>query len=447
MASQKIIDVQDFINAHPLSKLQILLLGLCFLIVAIDGFDTAAIGFVAPAIKADWGLTPAQLAPLFGSGLLGLMVGALAIGPFADRHGRKAVLIFVVLFFATACVASAFSPNLSVLIVLRFLTGLGLGGAMPSAITLTSEFCPEGRRSFLVTLMFCGFTIGSALGGVVASQIVADYGWRSVLVIGGVLPLLLAPVLWWSLPESVRYLVMKGGQSRQVAATLRRIAPDAGDFDEATITGARKPHGSPVRQLFEGDQLRGTLLLWLTFFMSLLVVYLLSSWLPILIHSSGVSLATSALITAMFQVGGTVGALAIGRLMDKVNPHSVLGIAYAAAGIFVILIGYAAGLSWLMVLAVFGAGFCVSGSQVGVNALAAAYYPTANRATGVSWANGVGRSGSVLGSMLGGLMLSLGWGIATVFAIVAIPAFIASLAIFAMGLGRRLVARQVQLQT
>jgi len=171
------------------------LLVLCFFIVAIDGFDTAAIGFIAPAIRADWGLSPAQLAPLFGSGLFGLMVGAFAIGPFADRHGRKAVLIFAVVFFGLASLASSFSPNLAVLIALRFFTGFGLGGAMPNAITLTSEYCPEDRRSFLVTLMFCGFTIGSALGGVVASQIVADYGWRSVLVVGGVLPLLLAPVL------------------------------------------------------------------------------------------------------------------------------------------------------------------------------------------------------------------------------------------------------------
>lgn len=435
MSAANVIDVQEFINSHKLSPTQILLLVLCFLIVAIDGFDTAAIGFIAPAIKADWGLSPAQLAPLFGSGLFGLMVGAFAIGPFADRHGRKAVLIFAVLFFGAASLISAYSPNLKILVLLRFLTGLGLGGAMPNAITLTSEYCPEDRRSFLVTLMFCGFTIGSALGGIVASQIVADYGWHSVLIVGGVLPLLLAPVLWWALPESVRYLVMKGGDSQRIVAALHRIAPEA-DLANATFTGARKPHGSPVRQLFEGDLLRGTLLLWIAFFMSLLVVYLLSSWLPTLINSSGVTLKTASLITAMFQVGGTIGAVAIGRMMDKLNPHYVLGIAYASAGIFVFLIGHASTMPWLMVLAVFGAGFCVSGGQVGANALSAAYYPTASRATGVSWANGVGRIGSVLGSMLGGFMLSLGWGLPTVFGIVAIPAFIAGVSIYVMGLTR-----------
>ena len=441
----RVIDVQAFINAHKLAAVQITLLGLCFLIVAIDGFDTAAIGFIAPAIRADWGLTPAQLAPLFGSGLFGLMIGAFTIGPFADRHGRKAVLIFCVLFFGMASLASAFSPNITVLILLRFLTGLGLGGAMPNAITLTSEYCPEQRRSFLTTVMFCGFTIGSALGGIVASQIVADYGWHSVLIVGGVLPLALAPVLWRALPESVRYLVMRQGETDRIVAVLQRIAPEA-DLRGAAFTGARKPHGSPVRQLFEGDLLRGTLLLWLAFFMSLLVVYLLSSWLPTLISSAGVSLREASLITAMFQVGGTVGAITIGLLMDKANPHHVLAIAYATAGIFIYLIGHAAALPWLMVPAVFGAGFCVSGSQVGANALSAAYYPTASRATGVSWANGVGRIGSVLGSMLGGVMLTLGWGLPTVFAIVAVPAVIAGLAIFVMGRVRARALGRLQLQ-
>ena len=185
----------------------------------------------------------------------------------------------------------------------------------------------------------------------------------------------------------------------------------------------------------------GTLLLWLAFFMSLLVVYLLSSWLPTLINTSGVSLKTASLITAMFQVGGTIGAVAIGRMMDKVNPHHVLAIAYASAGIFIFLIGHASAIPWLMVLAVFGAGFCVSGSQVGANALAAAFYHTASRATGVGWANGIGRIGSVLGSMLGGFVLSLGWGLPTVFGIVAIPTFIAGLSIFVMGLVRAQVFR------
>ena len=193
MALTRTIDVQDFMNHHKLSSYQIRIIALCFLIVAIDGFDTAAIGFIAPALRAEWGVSAAQLAPLFGAGLFGLMVGAFIFGPLADKIGRKYALVLTVIFFGGASLASAWSTSITELTILRFLTGMGLGGAMPNAITLTSEFCPEKRRSFLTTLMFCGFTLGSAFGGLAAAQMVAEYGWESVLLLGGVLPLAWLP--------------------------------------------------------------------------------------------------------------------------------------------------------------------------------------------------------------------------------------------------------------
>ena len=211
----RVVDVQEFIDAQPLSGLQKLLLILCFLVVAIDGFDTAIIGFIAPAIRAEWGLQIAQLGPLFAAGLSGLMIGAFAAGPLADRHGRKTLLVASMLLFGGASLASALSTGLQSLTWLRFATGVGLGGAMPTTITIASEYCPKARRSSLVTLMFCGFTIGSAMGGFIASHVLPVYGWRALLVGGGVAPLLLAPVLGWVLPESVRYLVMKGNAQDQ----------------------------------------------------------------------------------------------------------------------------------------------------------------------------------------------------------------------------------------
>src|ERR1700722_612509 len=200
------IDVQEVIDTSSLSRMQRVLLLLCFLIVAIDGFDTASIGFLAPAIRAAWSLHATQLTYLFMSGLLGLMLGALAIGPFADRRGRKIALCLSVGVFGAASLLSAASVDIRMLIALRFVTGFGLGGAMPNAITLTSEYCPEGRRSSLVTAMFCGFTIGSALGGVVSARLIPEFGWRSVLIAGGVGPLLLLPFALALLPESLRFL-------------------------------------------------------------------------------------------------------------------------------------------------------------------------------------------------------------------------------------------------
>jgi AAHS family 4-hydroxybenzoate transporter-like MFS transporter len=436
-SSSPVVDVQSFIDEHPVSALQRRLLFLCFLVVLIDGFDTALIGFIAPALRAEWGLAVSQLGPLFAAGLVGLMAGAFAVGPLADRHGRKAMLAASMVVFGLASLASSLSGDLSTLTWLRFLTGVGLGGAMPTSITLASEYCPAPRRSSLVTLMFCGFTIGSALAGLVAAQVLERYGWRPLFVVGGLAPLALAPILWGALPESVRYLVMTGAAPSRIVAVLSRIAP-GDDLGGATFTGAAAPAISPVRQLLSGGLMRGTLLLWLAFFMSLLVVYLLSNWMPTLIQrGTGASLGHAALITAMLQIGGTCGAIAVGRVMDKVNPHWVLGCTYAAGALFIVMISLTTATPWLMGAAVFGAGFCVSGGQVGANALSAAFYPTSYRATGVAWANGIGRSGSIVGSLVGGGMLALGWEVTTVYALVSIPALISGVALVALGRGSR----------
>ena len=179
--------------------------------------------------------------------------------------------------------------------------------------------------------------------------------------------------------------------------------------------------------------MKPTLLLWTTFFMSLLIIYLISSWLPTLLSNSGISLSKASFIAAMFQVGGTTGAILLGRCMDRFNPHRVLAASYLVAAAFIALIGFSDGVLWVLLLAVFGAGFCVSGSQVGANALAAATYPTGNRTTGVSWASAIGRSGSIVGSMIGGLMLSFHLDNHAFFLIVAVPALLGSAAIFTMG--------------
>ncbi|KWR75074.1 MFS transporter [Cupriavidus sp. IDO] len=437
MPASQPLNVTAFIDRHPLSAFQVTIVVLCFLIVAVDGFDTAAIGFIAPAIRGEWHLTPAQLAPLFGAGLGGLMAGAFLFGPLADRFGRKSVLVLSVLFFGAASLASAWSGDLMTLIALRFLTGLGLGGAMPNAITLTSEFCPDKRRSFLVTTMFCGFTLGSAFGGLASAALIDAFGWRSVLVVGGVLPLGLAVLLASLLPESVRYLVMAGKGRERIAATLQRIAPQADLRDATFVVSEQRATGSPVRHLFRPELLRGTLLFWLTFFMSLLVIYLLSSWLPTLLRSTGQSMRTAALVTTMFQVGGTVGAIALGWLMDRINPHYVLTASYTLAGLCIAAVGSFASDPVAAGVAVFFAGFCISGSQVGGNALSASFYPTDCRATGVSWANAVGRMGSVIGSVGGATMLSMGLGMPALFALIGVPAVIAGVSMFSLGMVRR----------
>lgn len=428
--SQNSIDVQSFIDEIPLSSLQKLIMWLCFLIVAIDGFDTAAVGFIAPALKAEWGLHATDLAPLFGAGLFGLMAGALIFGPLSDKLGRKPILIGSVIMFGIASVFASFSADLQTLIIWRFLTGLGLGGALPNAITLTSEYAPTARRSNLVTMMFCGFTVGSALGGIISAQLLPHIGWHGILLIGGVLPLATVPFLYFLLPESIRFLVLKKKGAQKIEKIIHRLAPHLNNTPTLVPT-VNEVEKSSLKDLFNKGFALGTFLIWFTFFMSLLIIYMISSWMPTLLTNEGFNLSNASWLTSIFQIGGTIGAIVLGLLMDKMDATKILSTAYVFGGIFLICLGFGIeqANTVLLMFAMFGVGAGISGSQVGANAFASSFYPTHCRATGVSWANAVGRSGSVVGSIMGGWLMSLNLSSFEILSILAIPAFCAAVSL------------------
>ncbi|EPF6069778.1 sugar (and other) transporter family protein [Acinetobacter sp. 1130196] len=428
--SQNSIDVQSFIDEIPLSSLQKLIMWLCFLIVAIDGFDTAAVGFIAPALKAEWGLQATDLAPLFGAGLFGLMAGALIFGPLSDKLGRKPILIGSVIMFGIASVFASFSADLQTLIIWRFLTGLGLGGALPNAITLTSEYAPTSRRSNLVTMMFCGFTVGSALGGIFSAQLLPHIGWHGILLIGGVLPLATVPFLYFLLPESIRFLVLKKKSTEKIEKIIHRIAPHLNSIPTLVPT-VNEVEKSRLKDLFNKGFALGTFLIWFTFFMSLLIIYMISSWMPTLLTNEGFNLSNASWLTSIFQIGGTIGAIVLGLLMDKMDATKILSTAYVFGGLFLICLGFGIeqANTALLMFAMFGVGAGISGSQVGANAFASGFYPTHCRATGVSWANAVGRSGSIVGSIMGGWLMSLNLSSFEILSILAVPAFCAAVSL------------------
>jgi AAHS family 4-hydroxybenzoate transporter-like MFS transporter len=437
MDMQTTVNVRERIDERPFGRYPFLVTGLCALAVFLDGFDTQAIGYVAPAIIKELGVSRAALSPVFSASLVGLMLGALIGGPVSDRFGRRPVLLGGMVFFAIMSLLTVIAGSIESLLVLRLLTGLGLGCVMPNAIALTSEYAPERVRSTAVMVMFCGFSLGAALGGLAAAVMIADFGWRSVFIAGGVLPMAGAAAVWRWLPESVRFMVLNGGDKERIAAIMERVDPALTGKHIVFLADEHKESKSPVRQLFTDKRALLTGLLWVVFFMSLMDLYFLSNWLPTVIHDAGIAVGAAALITAMLQVGGTVGTLVLGRLFDKVAPFYALAVIYFLAAGFIAAVGISSSSMPTLVVTIFGAGFCVIGGQIGANSLAAKAYPTSIRATGVGWSLGIGRIGSVLGPVIGGLLLSMHWNMRELFLIGATPVFIAGIAALAIGLTSR----------
>ena len=426
------IDVADFIDRQAVGGFQLKLLLICAGVLFLDGFDTQAIGYVAPALAKEWGLTKGALGPVFSAGLFGLMIGALLFGPLADRIGRKKIIIFSTLAFGIGALATAFVHDVNMLLAIRFLTGLGLGGAMPNAIAMTSEFNPRRRRATMVMIMFCGFSVGAALGGMLAAALIPHFGWRSVFVVGGIAPLLLVPILVLRLPESVRFLALTGRANERVAKLLGLINPAAA-FAPTTRFVVQEPAlpGIPVLHLFREGRTPVTLLLWVVFFMSLLDIYFLANWLPTVLHDLGASVSEAAAIGSMLQVGGVIGTFALGSIIDRFS-FRALALVYFIAVFAVGAIGQLGHSMVFVTMAIFAAGFCIVGGQIAANALAAAFYPTSVRATGVGWALGIGRVGSIVGPLVGGVLLTMKWSTASVFMAAAGAALCAALAAFSL---------------
>jgi len=435
------LDVRAHINARNMSAYQWLLLILCFMIVATDGMDVAIMGFLAPAITKEWAISRATFGLVMSAAPIGLAIGALLVGPMSDRFGRKKLLMLSVFSFGLFSLMSAAAPNVLVLSVLRFLTGLGLGAAMPNVTTLLSEYVPERSRSTLLAIMFTGFNLGSALVGFGAAAILPHYDWRMVLVAGGAIPLLCLPFYLWLVPESVRFLVVKNFPSAIISRTLSKVCGGTFAANQAfTISEPFVKGSQPGQVLLSHSYRKVTLSLWGTYFMGLLVIYLLSGWLPTLIKDAGLPIERAANITALFQLGGTVGALVVGYFMDRLAPTKVIAAAYIAGAGFILLLASGSVASSMFAAYVLLAGFCMSGAQTGMNAFAPSCYPTLVRATGVSWMLGIGRFGSILGSFAGGVLLSLGWSFSSVIAVLAIPAALAALIIVFVTFGQRTAA-------
>ncbi|MBK0033116.1 aromatic acid/H+ symport family MFS transporter [Erwinia sp. S43] len=424
------VNIQQAIDEAPVSRFHWVIIILGFLILAIDGFDTAAMGYIAPTLSSDWGIKRQDLGPVLSAALLGLSIGALIAGPASDRLGRKKVLVFSCLFFGLASLGTAYAQTLNTLTLWRFLTGLGLGAAMPNAITLVSEFAPKRCRSMAINTMYCGFPLGAAGGGAISSWLIPNYGWHSVLLAGAIAPLALTVLLVLFLPESVKFLVHRGKDIVQIRRIAQRFI--AGNLaqvthfylDEDRTTGKK---GS-VAQLFSQPWLAGTLMLWMTYFMGLVIYYVLLSWMPTLMLGMGYPLAESAWLTSLFTFGGTAGILLAGWMMDRWEAHKVVMTGFALTMLFALALGFENNHIVLFGGLIFLMGITMNGAQSGLQTLAATFYPTHCRATGIAWMQGVGRFGGVAGTMMSAQLLSQQWQADSILMFLSVPALLAAAA-------------------
>lgn len=425
-------DVAARLATAPLGALHWLVLALTFAVAATDGLDAQLIGFTAPQIAAEFGIGNDRLGPVFSAALVGMTVGALAFGTLGDRLGRRRTMIFCVALFGAGTLATAFASSVEQIMALRLLTGLGLGGALPNAVTLVAECAPARHRALQVTLMYIGFSVGGMLGGLIASELVVSHGWRAMFYVGGGLPLGLTLLLLWLLPESPQFLARRTGSGAELARLLARIDPAGAYAPQDRYTAAEPAARSGADALFRGGRLRNTLLLWLAFFINLLVLFFLMNWLPKLLVDAGVPLARAIRTAVTFGIGGVLGALVLAWLSTRYNPRHMLATFFALGALAIMAIGLGDGRYAVVLAASFATGLFAGAAQVGLYPIATQVYPSTVRATGVGAAQAWGRIGSIFGPLAGGWLAALEPPFALYFLAFGAPLLIAAAAIAAM---------------
>ena len=441
MAAEKMVaekvDVIDLIDRHPVTPFQIAVLIMCMLVAALDGFDTQAIGYTAPAIAAVIHLPMPQFGQVASAGLVGAAFGALSFGPLADMFGRKWFMIVAMVVFAIFSYLTAQSATLNELLSYRFFAGLGLGGVTPAFLALGAELAPKRLRDVFVTVLFASFPGGGFIGSLTSAWVIPTFGWQAVFYIGAVAPIVIAIILAIWLPESIRFLLARNMRQDEVRRTLERFIPGevpAGAELVAPPDPARQ--GVPVKHLFMEGRAVPTVLLWVPFFMAFMVLVTVTFWTPAVLNSVGFSLSAAALIIGLNNLGSVIASATSGWAVHRCGAFWVLIPGFILGGLCLAWFGQATTSVATLSVASFLAGFFVGGTGTGLIAVAAGMYPTAIRSTGIGWAMGMGRVGQVFGPILTGVLVGLGYKVGGIFYAAAVPCFVGALFLLFLMLSR-----------
>jgi AAHS family 4-hydroxybenzoate transporter-like MFS transporter len=424
------------LEGQRIGPLQLRVAGLCLLAQTFDGFDLNSIGMAAPALSQAWHLPGAAFGITFVMSSVGIMVGALVSGPIGDRVGRKPVLLASLLLLALSSFACVQATSIPELAALRFVTGMGIGTLMPASVALACDYVPDRRRAGLIMVVFTGSPLGGFLGGQLVAQVLPAYGWTSIFMIGGILPLVLIPVMLLWLPESPRFLLKKGRLTVRTLELLRRLHIDPAHTDHALDLARR----NPVAGLFHDGLAVTTILVWILYFSNLMSMYLISYWMPTVLHMLGMTPAEAVFAASLGNAGPLLTVFIIAPLSLRFMPQSVVSVSLAG-GIFAVAAVGLVDLPYLPLLAViFLIGCCTVGSMTAINGMTAALYPARVRNTGMGWALGIGRLGGIAGPWLGGFLLELGWPPRAIFLFACVTALVATVSVLML---RRQVRRPV----
>jgi AAHS family 4-hydroxybenzoate transporter-like MFS transporter len=427
------INVSRVIEQEPFGRLQLLVLVLISAAVIVDGFDIQMIAFVSPVLIEEWGITRGDLAPAVSAALAGMIVGAPVGGWLGDRFGRRLAAVFSTFFFGITTFPVAFADNITQLTLFRFITGLGFGALLPNATAMIAEWMPTRIRSYAISLMIIGIPVGGMIGAASSSLLIAAVGWQACFIAGGVLGLLLSGLLFFTLPESPKFLTMNSEAGRAVVPLLNR-AFGQGRFQESAVYESGEGPKGTWSDIFSPKHFRVTVGIGIAFFASLLVFYGFANWIPTILTTLGMPLNTALQGAMLFNLWGLAGAVGVAALVSKVGSRLGLFLVLGAAALATIGVIFAITAVNTQVVAVFvalsAAGALLAGLQVGLYTLAAGAYPTDCRSTGVGFAAGIGRLGPIVSAYAGGLLLDLTNGNVLFFTAIILALVVAALGVF-----------------
>lgn len=407
------------------SRLQVLVVVICTIINALDGMDVLIISYIAPALAAEWRISFEALGVIFSAGLAGMMIGCIAVAPFADTWGRRPIVLAALAMMSVGAIGTGLVHGLPAFAAMRVITGIGIGTLLASIAALASEYAPAGRRSLAIGIFQAGYPVGAVLTGLVAMVTIPAFGWQATLIGAGCVSALLLPAAWFLLPESVMFI-----ESSQPANALSRsnaLRRRLGWAEREALPPRTESGSLPrPRDLLSHGRWRATVTLWTATFLSFGVLYFVTSWIPKLAVESGLSQSNALWAGSIFNLGGVVGGLTIGWLAIRRSIGRLICLYFTLCAVLLIVFAQSLPLAVVLLVA-FGLGLTLQGGFSGFYSLAAQLYPATVRGAGIGWAVGIGRGGAVIGPMAGGLLLAAKLPLWAVFGCFAVPLLIAGL--------------------